>query len=67
MFGKRLKELREETNISAGKLGRVIGVDPLTIYRWERETDKLPNAKYVIDIAKYFYVTTDYLLGLKEE
>lgn len=37
-----------------------------TWYTWGR-TDKLPDSKWLLPIARYFGVTTDYLLGAEEE
>ena len=66
MFGKRLKELRIEKGMTQQQLAEVLGVDRTAVMKWElgeRET----NFGMLIKIAKYFQVTTDYLLGVSEE
>ena len=66
MFGKRLKELRIEKGMTQQQLAEVLGVDRTAVMKWElgeRET----NFGMLIKIAKYFQVTTDYLLGVSDE
>ena len=64
-FGERLKELRTEKNISATKLGKMIGVDGTTVLRWESEQMN-PTIDKLTLICKFFGVTADYLLGLED-
>lgn len=66
MFGKRLKELRIERGMTQQQLADYLGVDRTAVMKWElgeRET----NFSMLIKIAKYFQVTTDYLLGASDE
>lgn len=62
-FAKRLKELRKENNLSLSQLAKAIGVSGIAISRWENQL-RIPNIESLIALAKYFGVTTDYLLGL---
>ena len=64
-FAERLKDLRLERGLSAKALGKEIGVSDATIIRWENVT-MIPRADYVVIIAKYFKVSSDYLLGLED-
>ena len=62
-FAVRLKELRGE--LSQNQLAEVFNVKSQTISAWEtgiQETD----FDMLIKIAKYFDVSTDFLLGLAE-
>jgi len=64
-FGTRIKELRESKNISQITLSKALNVSRQTISAWEKglqETD----FDMLINIATYFCVPTDYLLGLEE-
>lgn len=66
MLGKKIKQLRHEKNISQYKLARDLNVIQSAVGQWE--TDKTdPSIENIIAIAKYFEVTTDYLLGLEDE
>lgn len=63
-FSTRLKELRIEKNISQQKLANIIGVTQKAIDFWEKNINE-PKASYIIKLAKFFNVTTDYLLGIE--
>lgn len=62
-FSHRLKELRLEKNLSIQSLAKELKVTDRAIQRWEKE-ERVPNADTIILIAKYFEVSTDFLLGI---
>jgi len=65
IFGEKLRELRQEKSISQTNLAQIFNVRQSTIADWERgvtETD----FETLVKIAKFFGVTTDYLLGLED-
>ena len=61
----RLKDLRLEHNLSQQKLAKLIGVTQKAIDFWEKGINE-PKASYIIKLAKYFQVSTDYLLGVED-
>jgi len=65
-LGKKIKELRTERGISQSKLAQGIGYAQSIITEWELGR-KRPIADAIIALARYFDVTTDYLLGLECE
>lgn len=66
MFGDRLKELRKINNVSQTELGEFLGLTGNAIYSWEKGISR-PDSDTIVKIAKYFNVSTDYLLGLNED
>jgi len=62
-FAERLKELRLEKGLSQRELAKLVNLKHNAIARWENETH-IPNAEAVVILAKFFGVTTDYILGL---
>jgi len=64
-FGKRVKELRIEKKLTQKQLADVFHLHQTTIKDWEVK-GKQPNYETLIAVAKYFNVTTDYLLGLED-
>ena len=64
-FCIRLKELRQEKSISQKFLAKQIGVSQKAIDFWETGINE-PKLTYIINLAIYFEVTTDYLLGLED-
>ena len=65
IFAERLKELRLEKNISVLQLSKELKVSDTTVGRWEKATI-IPNIEHLRNIAVYFGVTTDYLVGLED-
>ena len=69
-FAERLRELREERNITQKELGAHLGISPRMVSFYESGAHFPRDAKMLIDIAAFFGVTVDYLLGcsqLREE
>ena len=64
-FSERLKELRTERRLSQAELAVETGLTQSAIATWEMCT-RIPNARAVMILAKYFNVTTDYLLGMTD-
>ncbi|MCM1289473.1 MAG: helix-turn-helix domain-containing protein [Corallococcus sp.] len=64
-FAKRLKELRKERKLSQAALALETGLTQSAVASWEVLTN-VPSAEAIIVLAKYFGVTTDYLLGLED-
>ncbi len=62
-FSQRLKELREDNGLSQNMLAKELNYSQAAIARWEANK-QIPNIDVAICVAKYFNVTTDYLLGL---
>ena len=64
-FAERLKELRTEKNLTQMQLSKETGLSAGVIGFWETEK-RIPNAMAIIALAKFFGVTTDYLLGVTD-
>ena len=64
-FSIRLKELRAEKHLSQRQLAEATGLRQPTIARWEMGLFE-PSASDIIKLAKYFGVSTDYILGVTE-
>ena len=64
-FAERLKDLRLERELSQRGLAKLLNISHMAIQRWEKET-RIPNIEELVLLAKFFDVTTDYLLGLSD-
>ena len=60
----RIKDLAKQKGISLNALEKKLGYSRNTLYSMK---DKKPNAERVSEIADYFQVSTDYLLGRTDE
>ena len=63
-FGARLRELREERNITQKTLGGIIGVSPRMVSFYESGAHFPRDESILLKLADYFGVSTDYLLGV---
>ena len=61
-----LKELRKSRNLTQTKLCKRFNVTQKTLSSWESGT-RQPNIETLINIADYFQVSLDELLGRKEK
>ncbi len=64
-FSQRLKELRKEKDLSQAELAKEIGVSQRSVSSWETGF-RQPDFETLEILAKYFNVTTDYLLGISD-
>lgn len=61
-LGQRISYLRDRRGLSQATLAKELHIGTSTLGMWE--TDKRrPNTDALVDIADFFKVTTDYLLG----
>lgn len=65
-FGKKLKELRNNRNLSQTDLSKVINVSKSMISSYET-TWRMPSYEVLLNIANFFNVSIDYLLGRKND
>lgn len=64
-IAERLQSLLKEENISVNKLATDLGISNSVVYYWV-QGKTTPNADYIIALADYFNICTDYLLGRKD-
>ena len=62
LFGQRLKSLRKTNGLTLEQFGAAFDTTKQTTSRWE-SGDRLPPLPLVFEIAKYFDVSIDYLVG----
>lgn len=65
-IGKRIKELRLEANITQNTLASILKVTQDSISLWENGK-RIPDTQYIIVMAKYFDVSSDYILGISDD
>lgn len=65
-FAERLKELRAEKKLSTFALSKQVQIGVASISRWENNQSDIKGDQ-LITLAKFFEVTSDYLLGLSDE
>ena len=63
---KNLKLLRKQHNLSQKEIGNIFHASQNTVSQWENGTRK-PSYDIIQELADYFEVSVDYLLGRQEQ
>lgn len=63
MYYQRLRDLREDKDLSQKEIARILGTTQKQYSRWETGEYEIPF-HYVIELAKYYEVTIDYIANL---
>ncbi|MBE6625953.1 MAG: helix-turn-helix transcriptional regulator [Ruminococcaceae bacterium] len=64
-YCKRLRDLREDHDLSQEDIARLLGTTRQQVGKWENGTQKMGIDKYV-KLAEYYNVSLDYLAGLTD-
>ena len=65
-YQKRMRDLREDHDKTQQNIADVLGTSQTMYARYERGSNELP-IRHLITLAKYYCVSTDYLLGLTDQ
>lgn len=60
---KRIRDLREDSDNTQEKIAQILGTSQTMYARYERGANELP-IHHLITLAKFYNVSTDYILGL---
>ena len=63
-FGKTIKSLRREANMTQENLAELLSISPQAVSRWETDV-AMPDISLLPPLANLFHVTTDHLLGME--
>ena len=66
MISTTIKTLRENMGLSQAALAKKLGVTRASVNAWEMEISS-PTAPYLIEMARLFHTSTDFILGLETE
>lgn len=66
MYGQRIRELRNERELTQHQLAQILNTTQKSISKYETERLDL-STETIIAICKFFEVSADYLLGLTDE
>ena len=66
MLNENIRKLRLARGVSQVELASALGVTKQSVSNWENDNIQ-PSIEMLIKLARYFSVTTDYLLGLVTE
>lgn len=64
-FGELMAELRQDRGLTQKELGKILSVSTGTISNYENGVHH-PDLEKLVQLADFFQVSTDYLLGRKD-
>ena len=63
---KRMRDLREDHDLTQRDLARLLGVPPQRVSEWEKGFHE-PRLSVLLQLADYYEVSLDYLCGLSDD
>lgn len=63
---KRIRDLREDHDKTQQEIANILGTSQTMYARYERGANELP-IHHLITLCKYYKVSADYILGLKDK
>ena len=63
MIYERIQHLRENSNMTQEELAKRLGITRSSVNAWEQGIS-CPSTTYLVELARIFHVSTDYLLGI---
>ena len=65
LLSEKIKLLREKAGMTQSELSRNLGLTRSAVNAWEMGLS-VPSTQYIVELAKCFNVSTDYLLGMDD-
>jgi transcriptional regulator with XRE-family HTH domain len=62
LYFQRLRDLREDRDMTQTEVATMLGIQQTVYSRYERGFQNIP-IEYLIQLADYYGVSTDYILG----
>ena len=62
MYFQRLRDLREDADLSQKQVAALLGIQQTVYSRYERGFQTIP-LEHLLSLADFYHVSTDYLLG----
>ena len=63
---KRIRDLREDRDLSQTELAKILNMSQTGYSKYEVGTNDIPT-KILIQLAKFYNTSVDYLLGITDE
>ncbi|GAA0803627.1 helix-turn-helix transcriptional regulator [Faecalicatena orotica] len=65
-YPERMKELRQDLDLSQEKISKLLGVAQTTYSQYELDKRSIPIV-YLVALCKFYNVSADYMLGLTDK
>lgn len=65
-YTERIRDLREDNDKTQQEIADYLGTTQQVYSRYEKGINEMP-IRHLIALCKYYHVSSDYILGLKDE
>lgn len=65
LYIDRIKQFRQENNVSQAQVARVLGISQQQYFKYEKGVNELP-IRYLVAICKAYNISADWILGLSD-
>lgn len=65
-YTERIRDLREDHDKTQQEIAEYLGTTQQVYSRYEKGINEMP-IRHIIALCKYYHVSSDYILGLKDE
>lgn len=65
-YTERVRDLREDNDKTQQEIADYLGTTQQVYSRYEKGINEMP-IRHIIALCKYYHVSADYILGLKDE
>lgn len=62
MYFKRIKDMREDSDLSQTDIAKILGIQQTVYSRYERGYQTIP-LEHLIALADFYHISLDYLTG----
>ena len=66
MIADRIKKLRQQFGLTQSDLAKKLNITRSSVNAWEMGIS-IPSTQYIVELAEFFKVSTDYILGLSRD
>ena len=63
---KRMRDLREDRDLTQEEIAKVLGTPQTMVARYERGANELP-LRHLVALCRFYGVSADFLLGLSDD
>lgn len=64
-YAQKIRDLREDKDLTQAQIAQLLNTSKNQIGKYERGEQEMP-VKHIITLAKFYNVSTDYILGMPE-
>ena len=66
MIHQRIRDLREDHDMTQEQVAHILGTSQTMYARYERSASEMP-IRHLISLSELYHVSTDYILGLTDK